>query len=367
MMSIQTLPRTKISKLLTVGLALSFLSGASLAQSASAATSVIAMSDTEELVFPAASRVAVVGNGTNNGDIIRYKNVLTKNGQSVDAVITTAINTTEATITDYDNPGSASTATGSGNFFQVNMNTTASTAVAGGTADFTFAFYEAGTYTGVNTGIPVILQNVRMTSIDLDTSGTGGYQYTDFTGFQKYSMTNPTNLSVQAMTSPSRTRFIAAKTGARSSVPEDQVMVRYDAISKVTITLGNPVQSTTNYYGVTFGGWPNGGTPVERANAFNVPPTSTSETLKVASGAATLLPKSAFGAFADEDGNPFVQIRLTTLPASGTLQYFNGSAWANVTAGQVISVADIELQELAIQVSHLLCMTAWITASRTTH
>jgi outer membrane protein OmpA-like peptidoglycan-associated protein/phosphodiesterase/alkaline phosphatase D-like protein len=313
---------------------------------AQAATSILALTDTEELVFPAANRVAVVGDGKSNGNIQRYKNVISKNGLSVDAVITTSINTTESTITDYDNPGSASTATGSGNFFQINMNTTASTAVAGGSADFTFAFYEAGTYTGPNTGIPVILQNVRMTSIDLDTSGTGGYQYTDFTGFQKYSMTNPTNLSFQALTSPSRTRFIAAKTGARSSVPEDQVMVRYDAISQVTITVGNPIQSTTNYYGVTFGGWPNGGTPVEQTNAFNVPPTSTSETLRVPSGTATVIQKGSFGSFADADGNPFVQIRIGAIPGSGSLQYFNGSSWTNVTAGQVISVADIELGKL---------------------
>ena len=343
--------KVPVAKFLIAALSLGLfasISGVAVSVPASAAvTSVLTLTDTEELIFPAANRVAISGtDGTGNGNIMKYKNVISKNGLGIDAVITTSINTTEATITNYDNPGSASTATGSGNFFQINMNTTSSAVVAGGSADFTFAFYEAGTYTGPNTGIPVVLQNVRMTSIDLDTSGTGGYQYTDFTGFQKYSMTNPTNLSIQALTSPSRTRFIAAKTGARSSVPEDQVMVQYDAISQVTITIGNPVQSTTNYYGVTFGAWPNGGTPVQRTNSFNVPPTSTSESLIVPSGTSAILQRSAFGSFADSDSNPFVQIRIGTLPASGSLQFFNGSSWANVNAGQVISVSDIELGKL---------------------
>ena len=36
----------------------------------------------------------------------------------------------------------------------------------GGEARFRFEFFRSGTYTGANTGIPVVLQNVKITSID---------------------------------------------------------------------------------------------------------------------------------------------------------------------------------------------------------
>ena len=229
------------------------------------ATSVITLADNDALVFNRTTQgVNIVGDGTHNGDIVLYKGVGTFSGITIDCAVTTTTNATESTISAYDNPGSATTTTGYLNNFMINMNTTASTAVAGGESSFTFSFYEAGTYTAPNTGIPVVLRNVRMTSIDLDSSGTGGYQYTDFTGFQKYSLMSPTNLAVNPIANSNRVRFIATKAGARSSVPEDQVLIKYDSMSSVTATFGNPVESTTNYYGIVFGAWPSAGTtPVE--------------------------------------------------------------------------------------------------------
>jgi surface adhesion protein len=34
-------------------------------------------------------------------------------------------------------------------------------------------------------------------------------------------------------------------------------------------------------------------------------------------------------------------VTITSLPAAGSLQFFNGTAWVNVTVNQVISQADI--------------------------
>ncbi|WP_430962790.1 immunoglobulin-like domain-containing protein, partial [Pseudomonas juntendi] len=48
----------------------------------------------------------------------------------------------------------------------------------------------------------------------------------------------------------------------------------------------------------------------------------------------------------DADGNTGLSVTISSLPAAGTLQFFNGTAWVNVTAGQVISQADITAQNL---------------------
>jgi outer membrane protein OmpA-like peptidoglycan-associated protein/phosphodiesterase/alkaline phosphatase D-like protein len=314
--------------------------------SPSAHASVITLGATDELKFDqsnVANYTNISGNGTGNGDIVLYKNVVTVGGISVDCAVKTTIDTAEATIAKYDNPGSATTAGTPNNNFMIDMNTTSSKVVAGGTVSFEFSFFEAGTYSGVGTGIPIVLKNVRMSSIDLDSStATGSYQFTDFTGFQGYSLMNPTNLAVQPLTNPVRVRFIATKTGNRTDVPEDRVLVRYDAISAVSLTFGNVMDSAQNFFGLTFGGWPAGSTPVTYTNGYNQPPSSTDTTLNVAASTTTLIPLSAFGTYTDPDNNPFMQVRITALPSLGTIQYFNGLAWVNVALNDVIQVADIQ-------------------------
>ena len=330
--------RSPLRRRATALLATAALVGTSLLGLAPATAGVVTLTDSDALVFNRANGVTnIVGSGTAANDIVLYKNVGTFGGQVIDAAITTV--SVVGSISNYDNPGSASTATGYQNNFQLNT--------VGGAATLQFAFYEAGSYTGPGSGIPVTLQNVKVTSIDLDSSGTGGYQYSDFSGFQKYSMMNPTNLAVQAVaasgTLPARVRFIATKTGARSSVPEDQVLIKYDAMRTMTVTFGNVVSGQTNYFGLVFGGWPGTGTPVEYTNSYNNPPTSTSSAMYVADSAtATTVPLSSFGAFSDADGNPFTQVKITQVESAGDLEWFNGTAWVDVTANQVITTSDIE-------------------------
>lgn len=290
------------------------------------------------LVFIKANSVSITGTGTAQGDVVLYKNVGTYGGVTVDAVITTV--SLSGTISNYDNPGSATAVAGSANYWMINT--------VGGDARFRFEFYKGGSYTGAGSGIPVVLQNVKVTSIDIDTSGTGANQYSDFTGFQKYSMMSPTNLAVIAQPTvvgePNRIRFIANLAGSRSSAPQDQVLVKYDAVQKMEIAFGNIKAGSTNYFGLIFGGWPGTGTPVEYPNQFNTPPTSTSVTLGVSDSqtAPSVLSLAAFGQYSDVDNNPFVQVKIATLPASGSLQKFNGSTWVNLNVNDVISVTDIE-------------------------
>ncbi|MCE5989325.1 type I secretion C-terminal target domain-containing protein, partial [Pseudomonas sp. LM20] len=48
----------------------------------------------------------------------------------------------------------------------------------------------------------------------------------------------------------------------------------------------------------------------------------------------------------DADSNTGLSVTITSLPAAGSLQFFNGTAWVNVAVGQVVSQADITAQNL---------------------
>ena len=296
---------------------------------------ILTMADTDGLKYDHATAKNIVGTGTTAGDIVLYPNVGAFGGYAIDGVVTTGAIT--GSIDSYDSPGKASTATGASNYFMIDTT--------GGSATLTFTYYVAGTYTGPNTGIPVTLQNVKINSIDIDSSSnSASYQYSEFTSSQNYSLTSDTNLRVVPMTNPTRVRFQAGLTGMRSSVPQDQVLVRYTTVNSLSITFGNVMASQTNYFGVIFGPWSNTGTPIEYGNLYATIPTSTSTSINVpetlTSGTTFPINVSAFGNYGDAGGNAFSQVQITgiTPTTAGTLKY-NG---ANITANQNITVADIE-------------------------
>ena len=316
------------------------------APTAQAATTVYINDTDAPLAFVKANSTNLVGTGVATNDVVLYKTVGTYGGVAIDAVITTL--SVSGSVSNYDNPGSASTAAGAANNWMINT--------VGGEARFRFEFFRAGTYTGANTGVPVVLQNVKITSIDLDcSSAAGSYQYTDATGFQKYAMMSPTNLAVQTVASTNRVRFIANKTGSRSSVPEDQVMLKYDAVQKIEFSFGNVVAGSTNYFGLVFGGWPNGGVPTEYTNVFNTPPTASDTTINTSNGVATILSTTNFGNYADADNNPFMAVKIGTV-TGGTLKLNT----TTVTAGQVITVADIEAGKLNFTASGASSIQFWV-------
>jgi outer membrane protein OmpA-like peptidoglycan-associated protein len=314
--------------------------------SAQAATTVYINDTDAPLAFVKSNSTNLIGTGTAANDVVLYKTVGTYGGVAIDAVITTL--SVSGSISNYDNPGSASTAAGAANNWMINT--------VGGEARFRFQFFRAGTYTGANTGVPVVLQNVKITSIDLDcSSAAGSYQYTDATGFQKYAMMSPTNLAVQTVASTNRVRFIANKTGSRTSVPEDQVMMKYDAVQSIEFSFGNVVASQTNYFGLVFGGWPNGGIPTEYTNVFNTPPTASDSTINTSNGVATILSTTNFGNYADADNNPFMAVKIGTV-TGGTLKLNT----TNVTTGQIITVADIEAGKLNFTASGSSTIQFWV-------
>ena len=283
-------------------------------------------------------------NGSNNkltGAIVKFSNVTgsTIPGVSIDAVVTTTLVST--TISVYDSPGNAS---GNTEYFQVDTGITGTNSYS----EFKFDFYEGGTYTGPNTGIPIVLRNVSVTSLDLD--GLSNCQFTDFTAFQSYKLSSPTYLQVKTNANDSNvpvgtTRFLATRcTNNDTNIVDDAVQVQYDTVTSFTVKFGSNVAAGTNYFAIAFKPlsalYPSA-TITTNSNTANQPPTSSNTTVYATSGAAQILQLADFGNYADPDGNPFSKVKITALPGSGTLEKFVNGAWVPVVLNDEITVADI--------------------------
>jgi CshA-type fibril repeat protein len=342
--------KTKISRLLA-GLSLALLLVTSFASPAKAAT--IEASGVK-LKFDEGAQVVDVIQQTSGSagkapnDIVVYRNVATINGFVIDAVIDT-VAVTSATVSNFDGGGAVS----DNEVFETDLTTTNA-----GSVTLKFSFYEGGTYTGVNTGTPVTLKNVSINSYDLDSSQNGNNQYTQFSGFQSYTLSSNTTLSV-SNPSGNLVQFINNSSGASystssGSYTKGRVMVVYDYLSSITIKHGtdNAGSGGGNFYGLEFGvgvAWTEGSTTISTAsttNSFNVPPTASDDTLNVAPQDNHILSRFDFGNYADADNNPWASLKITTLPTGGSLEYLNGSTWQTVTLNQVISHSDLELGKL---------------------
>ncbi len=288
--------------------------------------------------------------GTAAGDIVAYRNVATIGGTNVDAAVQT-VSMNGATISTYDGTSAVS---GANDYLQTNISTSGA-----GEVIYKFSFFVGGTYTGGGSGTPVILQNVYINSYDLDRSSPGdSQQFTQFTGVQAYTLSNNNTLAVSSSgnllqfvsTAPSGTNY-SANSG---SYTKGRVQVRYDNLTSINIKIGTDATGSggTSYYALDFSvglPWTEGSTTIQTTtttNSFNSPPTSTNDTKAATASVPELLTSSDFGTYADPDVNPEVSVKIVTLPAGGNLEYYNGTAWIAVTAGQVVTIADIDANKL---------------------
>lgn len=302
------------------------------------------------------TRVAIAGpTGTSTmgkaaGNIVVYRGVATISSTVVDAVIET-VSVTGATISAFDG-GSAVSGGTSDEYFQSDVNTSGA-----GSVVYKFSFFVGGTYTAVNTGTEVILQNVFINSYDIDAAQNGNNQYTQFTGVQAYTLSTNTTLGVSSV--GNLLQFInttnnANYTTTTGSYTKGRVQVRYDNLSSVSIKVGtdNAGSGGANFFALDFSvglPWTEGATTVSTntvTNSFNAPPTSTNDTDTVTAQTAAFLTSADFGTYADPDVNPWVSVRIDTLPSGGTLEWFNGTSWIAVTVNQVITVADLDANRL---------------------
>ena len=339
--------RAGISSLVVVLLALTGLSASPVA---AVALSVDASAASFNFDYAGKATLMSGANNTVNGAVIKYTNVTDSSipGISIDAVVTTAL--TNATVANYDSIGNASTNV---NYFQTNATFLGTY----GTQEFTFAFYESGTYTGPNTGIPITLRNMSVTSIDLD--GSSNFcQFTDFTGFQSYILSNNSSINVKTNSNDSlvpvgTTRFLGTSCGINDNLVTDAVQVQFDSVTTFKAKFGLSGNSNTNYFGIAFKPMsqvfannttnpptlPNLNAPV--VNPANQPPTSTNSTVYATSGSPQILQLADFGTFADGDSNPFISVKITALPSTGTLEKLVNGVWTAVSANDVITTADI--------------------------
>ena len=292
--------------------------------------------------FPSNGTLLSGSDAKDDGSVIKFSNITGTpiSGISIDAIVTNTFDS--STVSNYDSNGSASSNT---EYFQVNTAVTN----PGGTTSFTFDFYEAGSYTGPGTGTPVVLNNVSVTSIDIDGS-TGNYcQFSDFTGFQSYVLGANSSLEVEthatnAAVPVGTTRFLATSCDSNSNRVEDAVQVQFDSVTSFSAKFGTDRTSSPNYFGIAFkplsamfGVTP----PAPVANPSNQPPTSNDTTRYVTTGEPSIIQLSDFGAFQDPDNNPFVKVQVTSLPTAGALEKFVNGSWVPVVLNDEFYTSDI--------------------------
>lgn len=185
----------------------------------------------QQLIFNPANVTNINGDGKNNGDLVLWKDVITVNGVTVDALVSTTLSNT--TVATYGTGGA-----GVPGDFRVNLVFASTSA----TADFGFSYFRSGTYPSAP--VPLSLENVQVTAKDIDLR-----QFNSFTGARGYTTSSPTNLTItktpaDPATWPSDLKFAGA-IGDRFDDPKDQAVVSYDSVASTTVTMGRPVASAT--------------------------------------------------------------------------------------------------------------------------
>ncbi len=201
--------------------------------------------------------------GQTANDIVLFSNVVTLDGQVIDAVVTTVDNT-RITIPGFD--------TASGNITPITLDphwfellTSVSNPLPAGLTGSTtikFDFIKHGTY-NAGTGVNVLLQNVIVNSYDLDNS-----QFQEFGGFASYTVAgtpNPTLLTQENLSS-NFSRFnapVATDSSAFGSATFDQFRVSalYDEINSFQIKTGSKITGDA-YFFLDFSGGPTWNSPV---------------------------------------------------------------------------------------------------------
>ena len=75
-------------------------------------------------------------------------------------------------------------------------------------------------------------------------------------------------------------------------------------------------------------------------------PTASDKTITTNEDTAHVFSASDFGYTDADDDDALVSVKITGLEDAGALQYYNGSAWVDVTVNQVITATDIAANNL---------------------
>lgn len=186
-----------------------------------------------------------VGDGTNEGDVVLYENILTVSGQQIDAFITT-IEISNGTITTYDYTGTSQNNQKRWFSPQATFNS------GGGYLKYRITFIEGGSYSdATNTGNNITLADVVLNSYDIDGNGNANSnQYCDFGGFSNSEIGNPTNLeySYNSLSGLTRFRSTTNVNNTNAAAEENRVKLSFTYISSMDIILGGEGDGAAYYF-----------------------------------------------------------------------------------------------------------------------
>jgi hypothetical protein len=221
--------------------------------------------------FLAANKIHKVGtNGSGVGNVTLYTNVITIAGQQIDCIIRTVSLTNgsfavpsgaPSNTIAFDYSTNASTLTNNQDRFFSPMLTFNG---GGGNAKFKFEFILGNSYNNTtHKGTPVVIQNVRLNTYDIDGNGTtNSNQFNEFGGFSSVTLSNSpaTNVSYSYNTASGLTKFRSKiSTNITNAIaPESRVVVQYDQVSTLEIMVGAD-GSNAAYFMLDFGTGPNWG------------------------------------------------------------------------------------------------------------
>ena len=184
--------------------------------------------------------------GRNPGEVVVYRNVAVLSGQAIDCIVKTISTSGINSWSAYDqasNSGSGYTNNDSA-FFSPQISFASGTSSApGGTVVFNFQFILGGTYsTTTQSGLPVVLQNVRINSYDIDGNGSSNSnQINEFGGFATSEVGSATTLQPPAYnTTTGLTTYRSSIDSNSTNATSDRTRVRlaYNYISDFTIRMG---------------------------------------------------------------------------------------------------------------------------------
>ncbi len=219
-----------------------------------------------------------------------------------------------------------------------------------GTYAFTFAFFESGSYSGAGTGIPVVLNNLVVSTLDLDS-----LQAAQFFGFQTYRTlkdSGGTNSIVTASNAGNgKAKFTSSNTGLTGfNECEGIAEVSFNSVSSFGFDAISPSTGVAGFLLVLGNTGLNCVTSSSGNNPANRPPTAQDSVVpvRVATDFTYLIEQVNFG-YQDPDGNPLVSVTLQSTPSGFKVQrLLSSGAWSDLTAGDVITAAEIDARKIRI-------------------
>jgi hypothetical protein len=205
-----------------------------------------------------------------------YTNVITINGQVIDALVTIIAKDNGVTINAVDKTIQAA------NNFESDITIGNTSPLADGGVTYKFEFIKGGSVASPEL---VVLQNMMLNSYDIDGNG-GRYQYQEFGGFSMYTVNSTTTL--RATIQPNgMTRFQGNGTNATSGgnnitlADNWRIRASFNAMSSFTTRIGGQSNGSQAFFSMLFAGGAAFSSPINLVNPTVNPKTSSTNSTTV--------------------------------------------------------------------------------------